>query len=606
MPSHQIHSFERIIVRTAVLVAAIVALSVPASFAYGQYRKLTESLTFKAKVKAATVNELIAQIPETWMYADNRLQGLLSHVPVPVEDECIQVRDPHGVLLVQTGDFPAAPFTSVSVPLSDSGVTVGSLIIFASLNTYFMGVAISTLLSLILAGLIYLALKILPLQALRRASEVLFLEKERAETTLHAIDDAVITTDTECRINYINPAAQRLLGHSLHEVRNKPIDDVVRLIVSDTREKTECSLHSALGNNRRISSIKEMNLLRSDGSLVDVEESASPIHNHDGNVSGGVIVLRDVSIARNFLKQQTWEATHDTLTGLYNRREFEHRIHDALLETQKTGRTHVLCYMDLDRFKLVNDTSGHAAGDQLLIEIGKLMLARIRNTDTLARIGSDEYGLLLENCDSDVGHKIASEIKAAINGFQFNWEAKQHTVGVSIGLTVITPDHTHVADLIAEADNACFWSKEHQLDQVTVSATSNASLAARRSEISWVAKINSAFNENRFVLYHQRCKTLNRSAHYREHIEILIRMVDETGQIIAPGLFLPAAERYAMMPEIDRWVIQQVFSRYEALIAKRAGKPVTYCIILHQSLRRIAQCSGISQFHSGTIPKIPP
>ncbi|RJX30282.1 MAG: EAL domain-containing protein [Oxalobacter sp.] len=573
-------SLERIVTKIALLVATLVALSVPASYAYGEYTELTDILTYKAKVKATAINELIAQMPETWMYAENRLQGLISHVPVTLDNEHIQIFDQKGELLTHSGTPLTGQTVRVSFPLSDSGTTVGTLIITTSLNAYFFGVGMSIVLSLILASMVYFALRIFPLRALQRANQALFTEKERAETTLHSIGDAVITTNVNGSINYINPAAQHLLGCSLNEALGKHITDVVGLCKAENDEKVDCPLEEALRQNASLSSGEGNVILKRDGSKVEIEDSYAPIHGQNGEVTGGVVVMRDVSLTRNFMKQQTWEATHDALTGLTNRREFERRLQAALSDAKKTGNPHVLCYMDLDRFKLVNDTSGHAAGDELLIQIGMLLTARIRKTDCLARVGSDEFGLLLENCDIDIAFKIATEIKESIGHFVFSWSTRQHSVGVSIGLSLITKDHSHAAEIIAEADNACYWAKECGLDQVTISAASNQGLAARRSEISWVARINKAFRDNRFVLYQQVYRTLNTTAGLKEHIEVLIRMIDEEGKIIPPGHFLPAAERYALMPEIDRWVINQVFSQYDSLIRQRSGKPAIYCINL--------------------------
>ncbi len=562
------------------MVAALVVVSVPASYAYGEYKKLNDYLGFKAKVKSAAVNELIAQMPETWTIAENRMQGLISRVPITLDREHIQVIDNSGVILTEAGTLLTGPTASASYPLSDSGVTVGKLVISTSLKGYLSDVAVSVLLSLILGSLVYVALRTLPLRALRRTKEALLLEQDRAETTLHSIGDAVITTDSHCHINYINPAAQHLLGYSLGEVRGKNIADVIRLVKANGEEKIECPLAEALEKKSSLPSSGDNVLLQKNGTRIDVEDSYAPIHGADGTVSGGVVVLRDVTAARNFMKQRTWDAMHDSLTGLTNRREFERRVQSALNDAKKTEQTHVVCYMDLDRFKLVNDTSGHAAGDELLAQVGQLMLSRIRKSDSLARVGSDEFGLLLENCDIAAGQKIASEIKSAINNFVFSWGTRQHSVGVSIGLTLITAAHNHVAEIIAEADNACYWSKEQGLDQIVVAAANNPSLTARRSEISWVTRINKAFRDNRFVLYQQTCKTLNTSIELNEHIEILLRMIDEDGKIIPPGHFMPAAERYAMMPEIDRWVVHQVFSQYDTLITQRDGKPATFCINL--------------------------
>jgi diguanylate cyclase (GGDEF)-like protein len=228
----------------------------------------------------------------------------------------------------------------------------------------------------------------------------------------------------------------------------------------------------------------------------------------------------------------------------------------------------------------VNDACGHAAGDELLIQLTRLMQARVRDTDTLARLGGDEFGLLLEGCDDKHGQLIATDIMAAVNDCNFAWASKVFTVGVSIGISAFGEGHTSVAEVIGEADCACYWAKEQGKNRVVVFVASDMDLAARRSETGWVSRINDAFRDRRFVLYHQTYRALDPAAGHHEHLEVLLRMVGEDGEIIAPRRFLPAAERYNLMPQIDRWVIHEVFSRYASLIAERGGKALTCAINL--------------------------
>lgn len=458
---------------------------------------------------------------------------------------------------------------------------------------------ITTLISFALGLLMYAVTKSLPLKAIQSIMNELFKEKERAETTLASIADAVVTTDVDGRINYLNPVAEGLLGFTMREVRGRHVSDVVHLY-SQSGENVPSSLHQAL-ESRTIVSCQGNNELRSaDGRVIAVEERAAPIHDIDGAVIGGVVILHDVSIAREYLRRRSWEATHDPLTGLFNRREFENRVQIALLDAQTTGQHHVLCYMDLDRFKVVNDACGHAAGDELLVQLSQMMLTRVRDTDTLARLGGDEFGLLLEGCDQQQGQLIAREIMAAVNEFVFAYGTKSYTVGISIGLTEFTGEHRSVAEIVGEADCACYWAKEQGKNRVLAFVASDMNLAARRSETGWVGRINEAFKDNRFVLYGQPYKTLNSSAGLNNHIEILIRMIGEDGEIIAPGRFLPAAERYNLMPEIDRWVISEVMSRYDSLVASRGGAPLTCAINLSGAS---LNSEGMLEFIRKTVQK---
>ena len=570
---------QRIIHRFALGLALVVALSIPCGFGFVKYRDLSNSLDFKAKVKASALSSLIATTPDVWMFAENRIQGLISREPVPLQDELVQVLDKDSSVITQTGNLPSGPALKKTHPLYDSGNIVGQVSVTGSANELYLEVLITALISFVLGLLIYAVTKTVPLKAIQSITNELFKEKDRAETTLASIGDAVVTTDFDRSINYLNPVAERLLGYSLREVRGRHVSDVVHLY-SQTGEIVLSSLHQALKSNTIVSCQGNNELRRADGKRIAIEERSAPINDIDGAVIGGVVILRDVSVAREYVQRRSWEATHDPLTGLFNRREFENRVQLALSNAQTTGQRHVLCYMDLDRFKVINDACGHAAGDELLTQLTQMMLTRVRDTDTLARLGGDEFGLLLEECDQQRGQLIAKEIMAAVNEFVFSHGAKTYSVGISIGLTEISGEHNSVAEIVGEADCACYWAKEQGKNRVLAFVASDMNLAARRSETGWVGRINEAFKDNRFVLYGQPYKTLNSSAGLGNHIEILLRMIGEDGEIIAPGRFLPAAERYNLMPAIDRWVINEVLSRYDSLVASRGGAPLTCAINL--------------------------
>jgi len=565
---------ERSVRRFSLAVGLLVALSIPCIYFYLAYQDLSESLDFKAKVKASALSSLIASNPNAWVFAENRLQGLISREPVPLGDELVQVLDEHRELITKAGNAPAEPALARIYPLYDSGSRVGEVIISGSMRNAVTNALIAAVFSLILGAVVYAIMKLLPLRALKMATDA----QERAETTLRSIGDAVIATDANGRIESINLVAEHLLGQVEDEVRGQPVADVVRLRDTNSGGAIETSLREALKTNAIVACQGNGEILRSDGTKVAVEERAAAIKNRDGTVSGGVLVLRDVTVAREYVQRRSWEATHDPLTGLLNRRGFENHVHAALSEAQAKGNSHALCYMDIDGLKLVNDSAGHTAGDELLTQLAALFKAKIRDSDRVARLGGDEFGLLLQNCGRQRAQAIAAEILGAVNELQLAFKGRSFKVGVSIGLAVITGDHSDVAEVVSEADCACYLAKEQGKNRVVLFVASDTKLAARRSETGWVQRISDAFREKRFVLYHQTYRALDSSAGHSEHLEILLRMIGDDGEIIAPGRFLPAAERFNLMPAIDRWVINEVFSRHHSLIAERGGA-VPICAI---------------------------
>ena len=569
-----------IINRLAAAVAILVAISLPLGYALIAFKNFSDTLSFEATVKANALTGLVVNDPDAWMFTEARISKLIAQELMAFDDERVQVFTAQGTLVTQNGSAPRAPALSQRARLKHGARNVGHIEVSSSLLGVIYETAAATLLGLLLGSLVFIVMRVVPLRALRRVTDALFDEKERAETTLHSITDAVITTDWRGKIEYLNPTAEQLLGTTFAEARGQDLSAVVFLINGATKERIDDSLYWSLSEGCAVSCQGSSELCRPDSSTIAVEERSAPIFDRSGRVTGGVMVLRDVSVSREYIQRRSWEATHDLLTGLINRREFQNRVTFALDDLRDDERSHVVCYMDLDRFKVINDSCGHAAGDQLLIQVTGLMQARIRDTDTLARLGGDEFGLLIERCDLERGQLIANEIMTAVKDFIFTWDDKVFTVGVSIGITAISGDHRSVGDVLSEADSACYWAKEQGRNRVCVYRASDMDLAARRSQTGWVARINAALEEQRFVLYHQPYRALNPAAGEPTHLEILLRMIDENGDLVAPGCFLPAAERYNLMPPIDRWVIRAVFSAYGQLVAERGGTPVTCAINL--------------------------
>jgi diguanylate cyclase (GGDEF)-like protein/PAS domain S-box-containing protein len=388
--------------------------------------------------------------------------------------------------------------------------------------------------------------------------EALFRQKESAQITLQSIGDGVITTDAKGVVEYVNPVAEELTGWKLDDASGHPIDEVFRGFHEETCEPLENPLAVSIRRDRAIKSVRPTLLIRRDGNELYIESTASPIRDGKGVVTGGVLVFHDVSESRELNRRLSYHASHDILTGLVNRREFESRLERALKSAKARETAYALLYLDLDQFKIVNDSCGHSAGDTLLHQLGNLLKAKIRWRDTLARLGGDEFGVLLESCNLDEALQTAEQLRAAIGDYKFMWDDRAFRLGVSIGVVPITADNEDVAALLSAADSACAAAKEAGRNRIHSFQENDIDLMRRRREMQWAARINNALEENRFELYRQTIMPLQadeEGAHY----EILLRMRDEHGGVISPGLFIGAAERYNLTPSIDRWVIRQAF-----------------------------------------------
>ncbi|MDO8704597.1 MAG: EAL domain-containing protein [Sulfuricaulis sp.] len=403
------------------------------------------------------------------------------------------------------------------------------------------------------------------LKKVRQSETNLLKEKSLIEVTLHSIGDAVITTDAAGNIQYFNLMAEQLTGWQLNDAHGKPVRDVLRLIDEEHRKPVDSSVESCLREGIVVGTVEHVVLVRPDGSEVDVVNTAAPIRaEHGGLLIGAVLVIHDVSRARKMAKQLSYQASHDDLTGLFNRREFERRLAKLVDSSESGNQEHTLCYMDLDQFKIVNDTCGHIAGDELLRQFTAILRGTIRDTDTVARLGGDEFGILFARCNAEVAKRIAENLLSRVKEYRFAWKEYAFDVGVSIGLVSIASGEQSVTDIMSAADVACYAAKDAGRNRVHVYHLEDSELKQRHGEMRWVSRIGKALEQDRFQLYCQKIVPVVDSKNSAPHYELLIRLLDEEGKIIPPLAFIPAAERYNLMTSIDRWVVGKAFETFSA------------------------------------------
>ncbi len=384
------------------------------------------------------------------------------------------------------------------------------------------------------------------------------IEKERAEVTLYSIADSVITVDVDGRVLFINPAAEKLLAIASESVTGISYSEIVNVVTDSSEQPPEKDiLQECFDTNSVVKFPEQASIVNRDAVMIAVEATISPMKYETGDLMGAVIVIQDVSKTRKLTRQLSYQASHDMLTGLYNRRKFEDHLAEILFNVVEENREHVLLYLDLDQFKIVNDTCGHIAGDELLQQLPVLFQKVLRSGDLVARLGGDEFGVLLENCNLNQASIIADKVREAVKGFRFVWQDRTFEIGVSIGVVVINESNTEMGHIMSSADVACYAAKDAGRNRVHVYEVSDEAVSERYGEMHWTSRITKAMEENRFKLYQQTIVGITNNS--VEHVEVLLRMIDEDGKVIPPGAFLPAAERYNLMVGIDRWVISEVF-----------------------------------------------
>lgn len=396
--------------------------------------------------------------------------------------------------------------------------------------------------------------------ALESEHAELLVEKERLRVTIESIGDAVIVTDAKGRVEFINPKAEELTGFSSDDARGRPVAEVLPLFNEDSGAPVTNPLELALRGNTVVELASHTVILRPSGATLAISDTAAPIRSRDGKVLGGVLVFHDESEMRSLMQRLVWQAERDHLTGLWNRRAMENRLTTALRGVQQNAQRYIFCYIDLDRFKLVNDTCGHRAGDALLQRLTALLARRAENENHfLARLGGDEFGLLFVDTTLPVALEYIQRMRDEIDRFRFEWEEKVFRLGVSIGVTELHKGMTDVGEILAQADTACYHAKSLGGSMIQVYEKTHPALQKISDEMQWVGEITKAFEAHRFLLYRQQKVALT-SGITPHHYEILLRLRGEDGAIISPGEFLPAAERYGLAPSFDRWVVRNLFA----------------------------------------------
>ncbi len=391
----------------------------------------------------------------------------------------------------------------------------------------------------------------------KKAEEALFDEKEKAQVTLESIGDGVITTDALQRVEYLNPVASLLTGWKNREAIGQSLSSVFNIVDECSLQTEHIPLPSELELPHNTSEITpQMLLLHKDGQQqFAIEDSAAPIRDRDNHIIGMVLVFHDVTLSRQMARDIEYQAHHDSLTGLINRREFEKRLQILTEDARLNNAEHALLYMDLDRFKIVNDTCTHAAGDELLRQVSKVVRLQIRQHDTAARLGGDEFGFLLEHCPLDGALVIAEKICQAIQAIRFSWDTHVFSIGASIGVVSINQLHGNMSKLLSMADAACSMAKDSGRNQVQVY---HEEKHQRIDSGQWLARLHESLERDQFLLFQQAIVPLNPALQSGEHYEILVRMQDPAHpkRLILPGAFFSAADRYNLLPTLDRWVVK--------------------------------------------------
>jgi diguanylate cyclase (GGDEF)-like protein/PAS domain S-box-containing protein len=389
----------------------------------------------------------------------------------------------------------------------------------------------------------------------RRDAEGAGLPPARSQLALDSLGEGLIATDAHGLIDYLNPSAEALTGMRREAAVGQSFGAMIGFVDEHDRRALADPVQQCLATGSRVNLGRRSILIsRATGSELGVEATASPIRDADGDVTGVAVMLHDVSELRGLTQQMSYQASHDALTGLVNRREFERRLGEAL-EIARAGRqSHVMCYLDLDRFKAVNDTSGHLAGDNMLREVAALIREAVRDSDTVARLGGDEFGVLLVGCPLEKARQIADDVSRAIAEYRFVWKDRIFSVGVSIGIVELTGESNSLEEVMSAADSACYVAKKQTDAHVHVYSSHDELVARSRGEIHWLQRLQAALRDGFFELYVQPIEPTRPGAPNGPALEVFVRLHDE-GQAVAPSEFFPAAERYRLMSMIDRWVL---------------------------------------------------
>ena len=428
--------------------------------------------------------------------------------------------------------------------------------------------------------------------SVRKVAGELASQHELLRVTMQSIGDAVITTDAHGAVTWLNPVAERMTGWLSAQAKGHPIHQVFHIVHEETRLPKESPVLFCLQQGQVAGLAHHTLLLSRTGDEFGIQDSASPILSADGDTLGAVLVFHDVTEQRRLSGEMSYRATHDVLTGLVNRAEFESRLRRAFDAMREDASEHALLFIDLDEFKLINDACGHTAGDEFLQQVSKLIGQAVRAHDTVARLGGDEFAVILDHCSAEQARSVAQKICDRIDVFRFTHQQRRFRTGASIGLVPIDSRWSTPLAIIQAADTSCYAAKEAGRNRVHVWSDTDEAMQARHGEMQWAARIEQALDENRFVLFAQRIVPLN-GVPSGLYAEVLLRMVDGDGSLVQPSAFLPAAERFHFASRIDRWVLRHAIGALQSL--------PSLCVVDTLCVNLSGQSIGDRVFHRQTI-----
>jgi Amt family ammonium transporter len=377
--------------------------------------------------------------------------------------------------------------------------------------------------------------------------------EQRTRAILSSVDDAVILLDATGRIEFANLAAESMTGYHGRKITGRSLTEVYQVFNEAVMGNDPLPFDKIIISQEGV----QLVLKHREGLSLSIQQSVTSLMDDAGDVEGFILVFKDTSQSRKLAAQLNWQSSHDPVTRLYNRTEFDRQLTALLNQPSDDPSVHCLLYLDIDRFKLVNDNCGHVVGDELLRQLAGLIKRSIRNSDLLARLGGDEFGILLTHCSIEVAERIAESIRRSIKAFRFVYGDKRFSQSVSIGMVPIDEQSSDLEQILSFADTACSSAKEEGRNKIHIYDPLGSSAAKRHGEAKWVTRIRSALDESRFCLYVQPIQAINDSGAIA-HVEVLVRMLSKSGDLILPGVFIPAAERFGLMPSLDRWVIDRV------------------------------------------------
>ncbi|MGA7937832.1 MAG: diguanylate cyclase, partial [Kovacikia sp.] len=402
------------------------------------------------------------------------------------------------------------------------------------------------------------------------------------------LETAIITTDASGKILLLNTLAEKLTGWSFHDARSLPLSSVFKIVGKFNFKALEIPIGEFLCRNQNSFFSDDVLLVKSNKNLIPIEYSLSPIYDSN-QIVGTALVFRDTSSLYRTNCPRSWQPDHDPLTGLISRSSFEDYLAQVLQDSKTLARTHILCYLDLDRFKIINEVCGHLAGDEFLRQFSAILQMRIRKTDILARLGGDEFGLILQHCNLEQALSVLQTLHEEVRKFRFSWQSHTFNFTFSAGITLLHPDSESGSNVLIEADSACTIAKGKGRDRVQVYQEDDQDVTSQRGDTRGVLRVIKALEEDQFLLYCQPIVPVaiadNSACQY--YYEILIRLQDEQGRLIPPNEFLPAAERYGLMHLVDRWVIQNLFKTLTQSSTKAGGS-------VYKSLRKYCYSINLS------------